>query len=139
LAVPAGPGQQAIIHAEDHPAVSVVIGEGALRQDIGDALVMRGQAQHLLEVSAACPWVAIQVLPLSGFALATVASGSLEILRFAGSPELGVVRYPVAKGIEICHVNDQNVAAAVNAFILIKKAALDPRAATEMLRTLIAG
>jgi transcriptional regulator with XRE-family HTH domain len=130
--------QQAVIRAEDHPAISVVIGEGALRHHAGDAAVMRGQIQHLLEVSAACPWVVIQVLPLSSFVHATVMSGSLEILRFAGSPELGVVRFAVAKGIEICHVSEENVAAAVNAFILVKKAALDQDASTEMLRTLIA-
>ena len=89
-------------------------------------------------MTAACPWVVIQVLPQSSFAQATVASGSLEILRFAGSPELGVVRFAVATGIEIYHVSEENVAAALNAFILIKKAALDPPASMEMLRTLLA-
>jgi transcriptional regulator with XRE-family HTH domain len=131
--------QQAILQAGDHPAVSVVIGEGALRHEVGDAAVMRGQVQHLLEVNASCPWVAIQVLPLSSFAQATVTSGSLEILRFAGSPALGVVRLAVTAGIEICHVDEESIAAAVNAFILVKKAALNPQASMEMLRSLSAG
>jgi transcriptional regulator with XRE-family HTH domain len=131
--------QQSIVQGQDHPEISVVIGEGAFHRAVGDAAVMSEQVQHLLEVSTACPWVVIRLLPLSSLAHVTVASGSLEILHFPGAPELGVVRYPVTTGLEICHVSEENVAAAVGAFTRIKAAALDPGASAEMLRALADG
>jgi hypothetical protein len=112
--------QQVVVHGQEPPEIRVVIGEGAFHRAAGDTAIMRGQVQHLLEIGVTCPWVTIQLLPLSSLAHATVASGSLEILRFAGAVELGVVRFAVTMGIEICHVGQENVAAAVAAFTQVK-------------------
>ena len=46
------------------PILSVIVGEAALRQRVGDAAVMRGQLRHLIEAGAN-PRITIQVMPFA--------------------------------------------------------------------------
>jgi hypothetical protein len=78
------------------PKLTVVIGEGALNQIVREPEVMREQVRHLAEVSAERPRITVHVLPLGSVAYASGGGGPLEILRFAGATELGVVRHTAA-------------------------------------------
>ncbi|MEU9186116.1 helix-turn-helix transcriptional regulator [Streptomyces sp. NPDC048484] len=66
-----------------------VIGEGALRQQVGGPEVMRAQLQHLLK-TAQLPNVRIQVLPFRAGGHACVG-GSFNILSFAETDAVDVV------------------------------------------------
>ncbi|WP_221352414.1 helix-turn-helix domain-containing protein [Streptomyces beigongshangae] len=66
-----------------------VIGEGALRQQVGGPEVMRAQLQHLLK-AAQLPHVRIQVLPFRAGGHACVG-GSFNILSFAEAEAVDVV------------------------------------------------
>jgi hypothetical protein len=69
--------------------VWAVVEEGALRRQIGDERVHRGQLEHLLELLRR-PNIALQVLPLDGGVHA--GGGAFSILRF-DDPELPDVVY----------------------------------------------
>ncbi|MEW2566910.1 helix-turn-helix transcriptional regulator [Streptomyces sp. NPDC047070] len=66
-----------------------VIGEGALRQQVGGPEVMRAQLQHLLK-AAKLPNVRVQVLPFRAGGHACVA-GSFNIVSFAETEAMDVV------------------------------------------------
>ncbi|MEU7582224.1 helix-turn-helix transcriptional regulator [Streptomyces sp. NPDC041068] len=66
-----------------------VIGESALRQQVGGPEVMRAQLQHLLE-AAQLPNVRIQVLPFRAGSHACIA-GSFSIISFAETDAMDVV------------------------------------------------
>lgn len=72
--------RQELLTTKDSPLLWVVIDEGVLRRPIGGVGVMRGQIEHLREVSKH-PNVRIQIVPfdVGGHA---AAGGSFTILRF---------------------------------------------------------
>ncbi|MFF5303463.1 helix-turn-helix domain-containing protein [Streptomyces sp. NPDC013161] len=76
--------------AENAPDVHVVLDEAALRRPYGDREVMRGQLQHLIEISER-PNVQLQILPL-GYGNYPDTSGAFTILSFPG-PEVADVVY----------------------------------------------
>jgi transcriptional regulator with XRE-family HTH domain len=82
--------RQQILADPQAPAVWLVIDEAALRRPFGGPAVLRGQIEHLLELSDAAT-VTIQVVPyeIGGHA---AAGGGFAILRFA-APELPDVVY----------------------------------------------
>lgn len=56
--------RQAVLTRETEPLeLWVILGEAALRQQVGAPSVMCGQLEHLLEVSSGLPNVTIQVMP----------------------------------------------------------------------------
>ncbi|MFD9392221.1 helix-turn-helix domain-containing protein [Streptomyces sp. NPDC060000] len=67
----------------------VVLDESALRRVVGGRDVMREQLEHLKALSAE-PHITVQVLPYTAGAHPGL-SGQFSILRFADSPEAGVV------------------------------------------------
>jgi transcriptional regulator with XRE-family HTH domain len=81
--------QDILTHA-DAPAVWLVIDEAALHRPYGSTTVLRGQIEHLLQVSELAA-VTIQVVPyaVGGHA---AAGGGFAILRFA-APELPDIVY----------------------------------------------
>jgi hypothetical protein len=66
-----------------------VLDESALRRVVGSPEIMREQLEHLNALSAE-PHITVQVLPYSVGAHPAL-SGQFSILRFADSPEAGVV------------------------------------------------
>jgi transcriptional regulator with XRE-family HTH domain len=114
-------------------SLSGVIGEGALRQVVGGADVMRAQLRWLAEIGERCPWVTVQVMPFDGGAQQDGGCGPMTILRFAEAPGLGVVHLPGLKG-GYCLVGQADVADHVAAFTQLQVSALSPGQSSRMIR-----
>ncbi|OON75349.1 helix-turn-helix domain-containing protein [Streptomyces tsukubensis] len=80
--------QKALV-SERAPRFEVVLDEAALRRPYGDRAVMRGQLEHLIEMSER-PNVRLQVMPFS-FGGHSGESGSFALLRFPESDLSDVV------------------------------------------------
>lgn len=81
--------RQKYLVAESAPEFHCVLDEAALRRPYGDREVMRGQLQHLIEISER-PNVRIQVMPFS-FGGHAGESGSFTVLSFPESDLTDVV------------------------------------------------
>lgn len=75
--------------ADNAPEFHIVLDEAALRRPYGDRAVMRGQLQHLIDISAR-PNVRLQVMPFS-FGGHSGESGAFTILSFPESDLSDVV------------------------------------------------
>jgi transcriptional regulator with XRE-family HTH domain len=115
--------------------LGVVLGEGALHQEVGGADVLAGQIGHLAKLSGEFPAVTIQVLPFSAGAHAAAGGGSLAILRFPDAPSLGVVYLEALSG-GVYLESQEEVARYVRAFALLRAAALSPAESARLLRNL---
>ena len=73
--------RQALLETDDPPHLWAVVDEAVLRRPLGGKRVMRGQLQHLLEVTE-LPNVTLQVVPFNRGGHAA-AGGPFSILRFA--------------------------------------------------------
>jgi transcriptional regulator with XRE-family HTH domain len=89
--------QQAIL-GERKPDIHLIIGEAALRQEVGGPEVMEGQLGLLAGISGDSGTVTVQVLPFSSRAHAAAGVGSLAMLGFDQVPGLGVVHLGGASG-----------------------------------------
>jgi transcriptional regulator with XRE-family HTH domain len=123
--------RQAVLNGSQR--LSVILGEGALRQVVGGAGVLAGQIAHLMKLSSDFPAITIQVLPFSAGAHAAVGSGSLAILRFPDAPSLEVVYLEALSG-GVCLESQADVARYVRAFTLLRAAALSPADSARLLR-----
>ncbi|MFE5189250.1 helix-turn-helix domain-containing protein [Streptomyces sp. NPDC056628] len=81
--------RQKYLVSENAPEVHIVLDEAALRRPYGDREVMRGQLQHLIEVSER-PNVRLQIMPF-GFGGHSGESGAFTILSFPESDLSDVV------------------------------------------------
>ncbi|MFG3057531.1 helix-turn-helix domain-containing protein [Streptomyces sp. NPDC048231] len=81
--------RQKYLVAENAPEFHVVLDEAALRRPYGDRQVMRGQLQHLIDISEH-PNVRLQIMPFS-FGGHSGESGSFTILSFSESDLSDVV------------------------------------------------
>ncbi len=81
--------RQKYLVAERAPQFQCVLDEAALRRPYGDREVMRGQLQHLIEISER-PNVTIQVMPFS-FGGHSGESGAFTVLSFPESDLTDVV------------------------------------------------
>jgi hypothetical protein len=124
--------RQQVIIGDQCTSLSVVIGEGALRQVVGGPQVMRTQLRWLAKISDSCPWVTVQVMPFDGGAHYDGGCGRMTILRFPQTPSLGVVHLPGLKGGH-CLVDQPDVAGHVRAFTQLQVAALSPGRSAQML------
>ncbi|TJZ42786.1 helix-turn-helix domain-containing protein [Streptomyces piniterrae] len=75
--------RQKLLIAERAPQLHCVLDEAALRRPYGDRSVMRGQLQHLIDISER-PNVQLQVMPFN-FGGHAGESGSFTMLRFPES------------------------------------------------------
>lgn len=81
------------------PDCTVILGEAALRQQVGSPAVMRTQLTHVAELSGPdYPWLTIRVLPFSAGAPATGGSGAWSLLQFSELPDLSVVHVSGPQG-----------------------------------------
>ncbi|WP_367044009.1 helix-turn-helix transcriptional regulator [Streptomyces sp. Je 1-332] len=81
--------RQKLLISERAPSFHCVLDEAALRRPYGDREVMRGQLQHLIEISER-PNVTLQVMPF-GFGGHSGESGAFTMLRFPESDLSDVV------------------------------------------------
>ncbi|MDQ1047552.1 transcriptional regulator with XRE-family HTH domain [Streptomyces sp. V4I2] len=81
--------RQKYLLEDDAPECHIVLDEAALRRPYGDREVMRGQYQHLIEISAR-PNVRLQIMPFS-FGGHSGESGAFTILSFPESDLSDVV------------------------------------------------
>ncbi|GGU27506.1 helix-turn-helix transcriptional regulator [Streptomyces griseoviridis] len=81
--------RQKYLVAENAPEFHIVLDEAALRRPYGDREVMRGQLQHLIEMSER-PNIRLQVMPF-GFGGHSGESGAFTLLSFPESDLSDVV------------------------------------------------
>jgi transcriptional regulator with XRE-family HTH domain len=126
--------QQAIVN-ERGTAVTAVLGEGALRQQVGEVDVMRDQIRWLAEASETCPWLTLHILP---FRTGThpKCTGPMVILRFVAA-RLGVVHLRGLNG-GMYLVDQPAIAAHVRAFTQLQLSALPPHRSTQLIREMAA-
>jgi transcriptional regulator with XRE-family HTH domain len=113
----------------------VILGEGALHQQVGGPGVLAGQIRHLVQLSEDLPNLTLQVLPFSAGAHAAAGSASLAILRFSDAPSLGVVYVEALSG-GVYLENQADVARYIRAFALLRAAALSAADSVRLLRDL---
>lgn len=97
------------------PEMTVVIGEAALKQQVGDSRIMREQYEHLAELSNDSDWLTIRVLPFSAGAHAAGDGGAFSVLHFNEMPGLGLVHVAGASG-GICLDDTDSIAAYAKTF-----------------------
>jgi hypothetical protein len=91
VAVQAADARRQVMLHEQPTRLVVVIGEAALRQQVGGTDVLKGQLRHLAELgSIDYPWITIRVLPFGTGAHAAGGAGGFSILRFDDIPDLAV-------------------------------------------------
>jgi len=129
--------RQAVLGGADGgPRLAVVLGEGALHQEVGGPDVLAGQIRQLIELSTGVAAITIQVLPFAAGAHGGAGSGSLAILRFPDAPSLGVVYLEALSGGVYLESQD-DVARYIRAFALLRASALSAEDSVSLLRSLI--
>jgi len=113
----------------------VILGEGALHQEVGGPGVLAGQIRHLVQLSEDLPDLTLQVLPFSAGAHAAAGSASLAILRFSDAPSLGVVYVEALSG-GVYLESQADVARYIRAFALLRASALSAADSVRLLRGL---
>jgi transcriptional regulator with XRE-family HTH domain len=125
--------RQDIVLGELRPEITVVIGETALRHMPGSPAVIRAQLAALASTNSRFPDVRMQVLLLESKAQVTPGVGSFTILRYAQTPELGVVYLRGISGGTF--IEDQReIAAYASAFRQLTASALTPDASTTLIK-----
>lgn len=119
---------------ERHPRLEVIIGEGALHQAVGRPGVMRTQLARLATVADRGPdaGITLRVLPFAAGAHAAAGCG-MAVLRFAGSPGIGVIHLDALSGgvsLDGARVLDRYL----RAFAQLRLASLAPAASARLLR-----
>lgn len=133
LAIEAMVTRQAAFLYERRTDLTVVIGEAALKQQVGGASVLREQLAHLAELTADHPRVTIHILP---FTIGAHTAGSgFSLLKFSATPTLGLVHVP-GPGGGICLDDTVLVSAYAKVFSQMSWFALNPEQSAEELRRL---
>lgn len=142
--------RQRIVVAGRAPSLDVVITEGALRQTVGPPRVMREQLARLASLAAtgfadglpdrAVPEgerarVSLRVLPFAAGAQAVAGCGAMTLLRFAETPEIGVVHLPALTG-GISLEGREEVTRYLSAFAQLRSAALTASRSAQLIRTI---
>jgi transcriptional regulator with XRE-family HTH domain len=120
--------RQEILSRQDPPMLWAVMDEAALRRRIGDAAIMRGQIDHLIEMSQR-PKVKILIVSESAGAHVGL-TGSFLIAELRDPPELAWLE-TIPQGQITDH--PQIVKACVQVFDTLRAEALPPRASLELI------
>jgi transcriptional regulator with XRE-family HTH domain len=157
--------RQRIVVAGRAPGLDVVITEGALRQAVGPARVMREQLGRLADLAEAGPAdgrpsgdtgagntgagntgagntggearsrVSLRVLPFAAGAHAAAGCGSMSLLRFAETPAIGVVHLPALSGGVSLEGRDE-VARYTRTFAQLRSAAHTASRSAQLIRSI---
>jgi len=103
--------------------VSVVLGEAAVRQQVGGAEAMAAQLTHLIDLAGDSRGVTVQVLPFAAGAHAATAGGPYVITRFIAAPSLGAVHLRDLSGGR-CLADQADLTRYLSAFALARASAL---------------
>jgi transcriptional regulator with XRE-family HTH domain len=125
--------RQKAILGEYKPDIHVIIGEAALRQEVGGPEVMERQFGLLAGVSGDSGVITVQILPFSSGAHAASGVGSLAVLQFAEAPGLGVVHLG-GGGDGVCLENQEDLAEHARVFEQLRAFALSPAQSALLLR-----
>ena len=112
--------------------VSVVLGEAAVRQQVGGPEVMAVQLDYLAGLAAANPAVTVQVLPFTAGAHAASGCTSFSLLRFGG--DLAVVFVPGLGGRGSFAGEHCEVASYLRAFTQLRAGALTVSGTVSLLQ-----
>jgi transcriptional regulator with XRE-family HTH domain len=122
--------QHAALH-ERRTAVTAVIGEAALRQQVGSPQVTSAQLRYLAEVSGSCPHVSIRILPFAAGAHASSGAG-FRVLQFSQVPSFGLVHID-GPGDGVCTDDPAAVTACTTAFRHMQQYSLTSQESAAML------
>jgi transcriptional regulator with XRE-family HTH domain len=140
--------RQHIVLAGRTPSLSVVVTEGALRQVVGQPRVMREQLGRLADIAEAGAGgdraggadqtdagsrPGLRVLPFAAGAHAAAGNGSMTLLRFAETPDIGVVHLAALSG-GVSLDGREEVARYLRAFAQLRAAALSPSRSAQLIR-----
>jgi len=140
--------RQQIVVAGRAPHLEVVITEGALRQAVGPARVMRAQLARLASLAdtgsadglpdrdvpeAERSTVSVRVLPFAAGAHAAAGCGSMTLLRFAETPAVGVIHLAALSG-GISLEGREEVARYLRVFGQLRAAALPCSRSAHLIR-----
>jgi Domain of unknown function (DUF5753)/Helix-turn-helix domain len=112
--------------------IEVVIGEGALAQQVGDAQVMRDQIAHLATIAVNDSPVSVQVLPFSAGAHPAIDAGAMTTLRFGRAPDIGIVHLPGPDG-GACLDDRDVLSRCTTTFAQLQQTALSPQESFQLL------
>lgn len=135
LAIEAVVTRQAALLYERRTDLVVIMGEAALKQQVGGTTVLREQLAHLAELTADHPWITIRILPFTIGAHAASAGGGFSLLKFNATPTLGLVHVSGPSG-GICLDDAAAVSAYTTVFTQVSSCALNPEQSAEKLRRL---
>lgn len=127
--------RQRVVLTEQQPIVNAVIGEGALRQRVGDTGVMRAQLSRLVHLATNDPQITLRVLPFSATATPAAGIGSPTVYRLCSTPSIGVVHQPGLAG-GILYDESATVSAYLSALARIQAAALPPAESSRFIKDL---
>jgi transcriptional regulator with XRE-family HTH domain len=134
-AVEAMLARQKAILVDRKPEIHVVIGEAALRQEVGGRDILEGQLGLLAGISGDSGRITVQILPFSSGAHAAVGVGSLAVLQFAEAPGLGIVHLGGVTG-GVCLETQADLAVHAHVFEQLRAFALSPAQSALHLRGL---
>jgi len=103
--------------------VSVVLGEAAIRHQMGGLDTVTAQLRHLIDLAGGIRGVTVQVLPFAAGAHAVTADAPYVIMRFPGAPSLGAVYLPGLSG-GAWLADQADLARYLSAFALARASAL---------------
>jgi transcriptional regulator with XRE-family HTH domain len=142
--------RQRIVVAGRAPHLDVVITEGALRQLVGPPRVTREQLGRLAALAdtgfvdglpgkdipeGERSTISLRVLPFAAGAHAAAGCGSMTMLRFAETPEIGVVHLAALSG-GISLAGREEVARYLRAFAELRSAALPVSRSAHLIRAI---
>ncbi len=145
--------RQRIVVAGRAPHLDVVLTEGALRQAVGPPRVMREQLGRLAALAetgyadglpdrdipeTGRSSVSLRVLPFAAGAHAAAGCGSMTLLRFAQTPEIGVIHVAALSG-GICLEGREEVTRYLRTFAQLRSAALPPSRSAQLIRGVVRG
>jgi transcriptional regulator with XRE-family HTH domain len=140
--------RQRIVVAGRAPSLDIVMTEGALRQTVGPPRVMREQLGRLTALAGTgfaddlpgdgAPEgvrsrVSLRVLPFAAGAHAVAGCGPMTVLRFAETPEIGVVHLAALSG-GVSLEGREEVARYLRTFAELRAAALPASRSAQLIR-----
>src|ERR1700758_2278087 len=139
--------RQRIVVAGRAPSLDILITEGALRQTVGPPRVMREQLARLAALAetgfadglpdadlpeAGRSVVSLRVLPFAAGAHVAAGCGSMTLLRFAETPEIGIVHLAALSG-GVSLDGREEVSRYLRAFARLRSAALSPSRSAQLI------
>ncbi len=140
--------RQRVVLAGQAPGLDIVLTEGALRQTVWPPRVMREQLARLADVAetgftdgqpdarvpaASRSRASLRVLPFAAGVHAAAGCGSMTLLRFAETPEIGVVHLAALSG-GVSLEGREEVSRYLRAFSSLRSAALGPSRSAQLIR-----